>query len=138
MEIDYEMLRSFALSHTIPHPLNENSTRGSAVSFPADRTAEQASVSTASEPAASRSALRGLTFRRLYTDGVTHPFDAIEWELRTAAITNEKGEVFFEQKDVEVPKAWSMTATNIVAQKYFHGKPGTPERERSVRQLIGR
>ena len=76
--------------------------------------------------------LKGLTFRRVYTDGIRHPFDAIEWELRTAAITNEKGEVFFEQKDVEVPKSWSMTATNIVAQKYFHGKPGTPQRERSV------
>jgi ribonucleoside-diphosphate reductase alpha chain len=88
--------------------------------------------------AASRTGAGGLTFRRLFTDGVTHPYDAIEWELRTAAITNEKGEVFFEQKDVEVPKAWSMTATNIVAQKYFHGKPGTPQRERSVRQLIGR
>jgi ribonucleoside-diphosphate reductase alpha chain len=88
--------------------------------------------------AAPRSGARGLTFRRVYTDGVTHPYDAIEWELRTAAITNEKGEVFFEQKDVEVPKAWSMTATNIVAQKYFSGKPGTPQRERSVRQLIGR
>ena len=88
--------------------------------------------------AAPRSGARGLTFRRLYTDGVTPPWDAIEWELRTAAITNEKGEVFFEQKDVEVPKSWSMTATNIVAQKYFAGKPGTPQRERSVRQLIGR
>src|SRR5512138_2728213 len=87
---------------------------------------------------AARPGLRGLTFRRLYTDGVTPPFDAIEWELRTAAITNEKGEVFFEQKDVEVPKAWSMTATNIVTQKYFHGKAGTPERERSIRQLVGR
>src|SRR5450756_493008 len=85
-----------------------------------------------------RSGLSGLTFRRLFTDGVTHPFDSLEWELRTAAITNEKGEVFFEQKDVEVPKTWSMTATNIVAQKYFHGKPGTPHRERSVKQLIGR
>ncbi len=87
---------------------------------------------------APRSGARGLTFHRVYTDGVTPPFDAVEWELRTAAITNEKGEVFFEQKDVEVPKAWSMTATNIVAQKYFSGKPGTPQRERSVRQLIGR
>ncbi|MBK9061659.1 MAG: vitamin B12-dependent ribonucleotide reductase [Acidobacteria bacterium] len=96
---------------------------------------------TRTEPAgktASRTRVGGLTFRRVYTDGVTHPYDAIEWELRTAAITNEKGEVFFEQKDVEVPKAWSMTATNIVAQKYFSGKPGTPQRERSVRQLIGR
>jgi ribonucleoside-diphosphate reductase alpha chain len=89
-------------------------------------------------PARTRSGLSGVTFRRLFTDGVTHPFDALEWELRTAAITNEKGEVFFEQKDVEVPKAWSMTATNIVAQKYFHGKPGTPQRERSVKQLITR
>jgi len=88
--------------------------------------------------AAPRAGARGLTFRRLYTDGATHPYDAIEWELRTAAITNEKGEVFFEQKDVEVPKAWSMTATNIVAQKYFSGKPGSPQRERSVRQLISR
>jgi ribonucleoside-diphosphate reductase alpha chain len=82
--------------------------------------------------------LSGLVFRRLFADGVTSPFDAIEWELRTASITNEKGETFFEQRDVEVPKSWSMTATNIVAQKYFHGKPGTPQRERSVRQLISR
>ena len=84
------------------------------------------------------SALKGLTFHRLLTDGARSPFDEVEWELRNAAITNEKGEVFFEQKDVEVPKAWSMTATNIVAHKYFHGKPGTPQRERSVRQLISR
>jgi ribonucleoside-diphosphate reductase alpha chain len=101
--------------------------------------ASMAKVSgTAETLALAGSGLKGLTFRRVYTDGVKHPFDAIEWELRTAAITNEKGEVFFEQKDVEVPKSWSMTATNIVAQKYFHGKPGTPQRERSVRQLISR
>jgi ribonucleoside-diphosphate reductase alpha chain len=98
----------------------------------AGATAEKASGAPAGAGA------HGLAFRRLFTDGVTPPFDAIEWELRTAAITNEKGEVFFEQKDVEVPKAWSMTATNIVAQKYFSGKPGTPQRERSVRQLVGR
>ncbi|MEO6325844.1 MAG: vitamin B12-dependent ribonucleotide reductase [Thermoanaerobaculia bacterium] len=86
----------------------------------------------------SKSRVQGLTFKRLFSDGVTPPFETLEWELRTAAITNEKGEVFFEQKDVEVPKSWSMTATNIVTQKYFHGKPGTEQRERSVRQLIGR
>ena len=91
-----------------------------------------------SAAAATGSGLSGLTFRRLCTDGGTPPFEAVEWELRTAAITNEKGEVFFEQKDVEVPKSWSMTATNIVAQKYFGGKVGTPQRERSVRQLISR
>ena len=71
--------------------------------------------------AAARSGAQGLTFRRVYTDGGTHPYDAIEWELRTAAITNEKGEVFFEQKDVEVPKSWSQMATNVVVQKYFRG-----------------
>ncbi|MGA7990033.1 MAG: vitamin B12-dependent ribonucleotide reductase [Thermoanaerobaculia bacterium] len=106
-----------------------------------NRNARETKAGAMAEPtagAASRTGAGGLTFRRLFTDGVTHPYDAIEWELRTAAITNEKGEVFFEQKDVEVPKAWSMTATNIVAQKYFSGRPGTPKRERSVRQLIGR
>jgi ribonucleoside-diphosphate reductase alpha chain len=104
------------------------------------REARETATGTRTEKAAAgaRGGLRGLTFRRLFTDGVTHPFDSLEWELRTAAITNEKGEVFFEQKDVEVPKTWSMTATNIVAQKYFHGKPGTAQRERSVKQLIGR
>ncbi len=98
----------------------------------------EAPAVTVNREAGTRIDRRGLTFRRLYTDGKTPPFDALEWELRTAAITNEKGEVFFEQRDVEVPKAWSMTATNIVAQKYFHGRPGTPSRERSVKQLIGR
>ena len=82
--------------------------------------------------------LRGLTFSRVYSDPSVPPFDALEWELRTAAITSEKGETIFEQKNVEVPKSWSQTATNIVVQKYFHGKVGTPERETSVRQLISR
>jgi ribonucleoside-diphosphate reductase alpha chain len=80
----------------------------------------------------------GLEFRRYFTKEGVSPYDAIEWEYRTAAITSESGEVIFEQKNVEVPKTWSMTATNIVASKYFHGKRGTPERETSVRQLIGR
>jgi ribonucleoside-diphosphate reductase alpha chain len=80
----------------------------------------------------------GLEFRRLYTDGRTHPFATVEWELRTAQIGNEKGQVIFRQENVEVPKSWSQTATNIVASKYFHGKLNTPERETSVKQLIGR
>jgi hypothetical protein len=108
------------------------------VTASADSIDAQTTNHAGSRPADTRTGLRGLTFRRLFSDGVTHPFDAIEWELRTAAITNDKGKVFFEQKDVEVPRAWSMTATNIVTQKYFGGKAGTPERERSVRQLIGR
>jgi ribonucleoside-diphosphate reductase alpha chain len=67
-------------------------------------------------------ARRGLEFKRFYTQEGLPPFEAVEWESRTAAITSESGEVIFEQKNVEVPKSWSMTATNIVASKYFHGK----------------
>jgi ribonucleoside-diphosphate reductase alpha chain len=81
---------------------------------------------------------KGLAFPRCFTDGKRAPFDAVEWEKRTALIGNEKGVTIFRQEDVEVPKTWSQTATNIVASKYFHGKMGTPERETSVRQLIGR
>src|SRR5262245_13703622 len=81
---------------------------------------------------------KGLEFRRYFTREGLSPYDTVEWEYRTAAITGEGGEVIFEQKNVEVPKSWSMTATNIVASKYFHGTLGTPERETSVRQLIGR
>ena len=80
----------------------------------------------------------GLVFERYFTDGRVSPFDKVEWEKRTALIGNEKGVTIFKQEDVEVPKSWSQTATNIVTSKYFHGKPGTPEREGSVRQLIGR
>jgi ribonucleoside-diphosphate reductase alpha chain len=80
----------------------------------------------------------GLEFSRWYTDGKTSPFDKVEWEKRTAQIGNEKGQVIFRQENVEVPKGWSQTATNIVASKYFHGKINTPARETSIKQLIGR
>src|ERR1700683_467926 len=63
----------------------------------------------------------GLEFRRQFSDGRISPFDAVVWERRTALIGNEKGQVIFRQENVEVPKAWSQTATNIVASKYFHG-----------------
>ncbi|HTU35264.1 MAG TPA: vitamin B12-dependent ribonucleotide reductase [Candidatus Acidoferrum sp.] len=81
---------------------------------------------------------QGLEFERRFTDGKVAPFDKVEWEKRTALIGNDKGQVIFRQENVEVPKSWSQTATNIVASKYFHGKPNTPERETSLRQLIGR
>src|ERR1700756_5189260 len=80
----------------------------------------------------------GLSFRRLFTKPGVSPYDEVEWDLRTAQITDSHGGVIFEQKDVEVPKDWSMTATNIVASKYLHGKIGTPERETGVRQLVAR
>src|SRR4051795_5503394 len=81
---------------------------------------------------------RGLRFERYYTTPGVDPFDTVEWELRNALISNEKGEKVFEQKDVEMPKFWSQTATNVVVSKYFRGQLGSPDRERSVRQLIGR
>jgi ribonucleoside-diphosphate reductase alpha chain len=81
---------------------------------------------------------RGLRFERYYTTPGLDPFDMVEWELRDAVISNEKGEKVFEQKGVETPKFWSQTATNVVVSKYFRGHIGLPDRERSVRQLIGR
>src|SRR5579863_4892912 len=80
----------------------------------------------------------GLAFRRFFTKPGVSPYNEVEWELRLAQITDAQGGVIFEQKDVEVPKNWSMTATNIVASKYLHGTLGTAERETGVRQLVGR
>jgi len=89
-------------------------------------------------PLSLRQAAEGLPIERYFTVTGVDPFDEVEWDLRSAVIANEKGEIVFEQKDVEVPKFWSQTATNVVASKYFRGTLGLPERERSVRQLIGR
>src|SRR5689334_22676906 len=83
-------------------------------------------------------AVPGLTFPRFFTEAGVDPFTEVEWEIRAAAIGNERGEMVFEQRDVEIPKAWSQQATNIVVSKYFRGQIGTAERERSVKQLIGR
>ncbi|MBC8102877.1 MAG: vitamin B12-dependent ribonucleotide reductase, partial [Cytophagales bacterium] len=80
----------------------------------------------------------GLTFERRYTKAGEDVYATTEWDLRTAAITGERGEVVFEQKDCEIPKAWSMLATNVVVSKYFRGKVGAPGREHSVKQLISR
>src|SRR3954466_3436457 len=78
-----------------------------------------------------------LAVRRLFTIDGRDPFDEVEWEIRDALIPGKDGPVF-EQKGVEFPKFWSQTATNIVAQKYFRGRMSSPERERSVKQMIGR
>jgi ribonucleoside-diphosphate reductase alpha chain len=83
----------------------------------------------------------GIEFPRFFTAGLAAgrtPYDEVNWELRTASIGNDKGAVIFEQRDVEVPVDWSQTATNIVVSKYFYGKIGSPERENSVRGLVGR
>ncbi len=80
----------------------------------------------------------GLKIARHYTKPGVSVWDTTTWEKRTAAITNENGKVVFEQKDCEIPSSWSLLATNVVVSKYFRGKPGSPERETSVRQLISR
>ncbi|MFL6436596.1 MAG: vitamin B12-dependent ribonucleotide reductase [Terriglobales bacterium] len=80
----------------------------------------------------------GLQFRRYFTRPGTSAYDQFQWELRTASITDSQGKTIFEQKNVEVPKDWSMTATNIVASKYLHGTLGTSDRESGARSLVSR
>ena len=102
----------------------------------ADGAVEQVSTGSLHERPATQP--RGLAVPRRWTRPNVNPFDEITWEMRTASIGNEKGEVVFEQKDVEVPNFWSQLATNVVVSKYFRGALGTPQRERSVKQLVGR
>jgi ribonucleoside-diphosphate reductase alpha chain len=93
----------------------------------------------ATEPPQARAmGLRGLTVARRFVPPGVNPYDEVEWEIRSAVIQGEGGETVFEQRDVEVPKTWSQLATNVVVSKYFRGPLGTPQRERSVRQLVGR
>ncbi|HSY48743.1 MAG TPA: vitamin B12-dependent ribonucleotide reductase [Thermoanaerobaculia bacterium] len=80
----------------------------------------------------------GIEIERFFTKPGVDVYDTCEWEMRSAAISNESGGIVFEQKDVEMPKFWSQMATNVVVSKYFRGHIGTPDRETSVRQLIGR
>src|SRR6187455_1076942 len=80
----------------------------------------------------------GLEFERYFSKDGVDPFDEVDWELRSALIANDRGELVFEQRDVEFPRFWSQQATNIVVSKYFRGLIGAPERERSVKQLVGR
>jgi ribonucleoside-diphosphate reductase alpha chain len=101
-------------------------------------TGKETGGQTGRERAPARKNGPGLQFRRFFTKPGDDGFTNVQWELRTAAITGESGKMVFEQRDVEVPKGWSQTATNVVVQKYFRGTLGTPGRERSVRQLISR
>src|SRR3954452_5787301 len=107
-----------------------------------------ASVATSRSPAAGRGGSKMDAIRELSkglkiesqfcpTD-IADPFDTVQWELRSAQIKDENGKLMFEQKDAEIPASWSQLATNVVVSKYFYGENGTPERERSVRQLIHR
>lgn len=103
--------------------------------------ATKKSVATASATPASTAApanQKALRFARFFSKPDISPYDEVQWEKRTALISDASGKTIFEQKEVETPIDWSMTATNIVASKYLHGQIGTPQRETGVRQLIGR
>src|SRR6266516_194352 len=86
----------------------------------------------------------GVRFERVFSDAAVKPFDQIEWERRTAEITDDSGQIIFKQENVEVPKNWSALATKIAVSKYFYGDiahgtdPHKGGREKSVRQLIHR
>jgi ribonucleoside-diphosphate reductase alpha chain len=99
---------------------------------------DRPNLTAAAPTSASKRNRNGLPWKRYFTRPGVAPFEEVQWETREAAITNEKGEVVFEQHDVEIPTGWSQVATNVVVSKYFRGVIGTPERERSVKQLIGR
>ncbi len=90
------------------------------------------------EPAPRSAPRSGIRLRRHFVPAGVDPYEEVEWDVRTAVIQGEGGETVFEQRDVEVPRAWSQLATNVVVSKYFRGPLGTPQRERSVRQLVGR
>src|SRR4051794_25375803 len=87
--------------------------------------------------ASPKNGLQGLSIERRFSSAGVHPFDQIEWEIRDAVIGDPEAPAF-EQRGVEFPKSWSQNATNIVAQKYFRGQLGSPERESSVKQMITR
>ena len=108
---------------------------------PAGQSAGTAAFSEQAEAArteARGSAAPGLDFPRFFTAAGQDPFDQVEWDLRDAVIGSESGSIVFEQRGVEISKTWSQQATNIVVSKYFRGHVGSPDRERSVKQLIGR
>ncbi|OQA26608.1 MAG: Vitamin B12-dependent ribonucleotide reductase [Verrucomicrobia bacterium ADurb.Bin345] len=108
------------------------------------RTSARSRKTAAKEPRARTSARSaateapGLKIRRVFSAPGVSPFSQVEWERRKAVIGDEKGNVIFEQENVEIPKTWSMLATNVVASKYFYGELGTPQRETSLRQLVHR
>ena len=89
-------------------------------------------------PKSAAGAKKVLGLERVFSDAKVNPFNQIEWEERTAEITDDANNVIFKQENVEVPQAWSQLATKVVVSKYFYGEQATSERETSVRQLIHR
>jgi ribonucleoside-diphosphate reductase alpha chain len=143
-------LRPATLCRLFPAPLFPSSLQVPLFPFFFERLHSMAEITSSPYTAATTShpaetsiphtadSVRGLQFTRHFTKPGVSPFDELTWELRDAVIQDFKGKLIFEQKNVEVPSDWSMTATNIVASKYLHGQVGTPEREKGVRDLISR
>ena len=119
--------------------VRENVVSSSSVS-PARRTRADVSKAVRGSRTAAAQAPKSKSIRlqRVFSDAKTNPFDQIEWEKRTAEITDDANKVIFKQENVEVPKSWSILATKVVVSKYFYGEQNTSEREVSVRQLIHR
>ena len=117
-------------------------TREQVVSSPAaaskQRSAGRSPKNRVRPSTASRKSRKSLPLERVFSDAKVSPYDQIEWDKRTAEITDDSGKVIFKQENVEVPKSWSVLATKVVVSKYFYGEQNTSERETSVRQLINR
>jgi ribonucleoside-diphosphate reductase alpha chain len=114
-------------------------TREQVSSSPSSSSRSRASGSvTSGRKSSSRGRKNRLKIEQVFSDPNIDPFDQLEWESRTAEITDDSGKVIFRQENVQVPKDWSMLATKVVVSKYFYGEQNTPERETSVRQLIHR
>ncbi|HMJ90949.1 MAG TPA: vitamin B12-dependent ribonucleotide reductase [Candidatus Acidoferrum sp.] len=107
----------------------------SSASAKSSRRPSSPSSTRATRPAAPK---KGCGISRVFSDAKVKPFDQIEWDRRTAEITDDGGKVIFKQENVEVPKSWSVLATKVVVSKYFYGEQNTSERETSVRQLVHR
>ncbi len=114
--------------------------REDVLTAPATQTRRRPAPVSASRNGRRETAAKGKSapFQRVFSDAKVKPFDQIEWDRRTAEITDDGGKVIFKQENVEVPKSWSVLATKVVVSKYFYGEQNTPERETSVRQLIHR
>src|SRR5712664_3965391 len=109
-------------------------------SVPAAGTRRRPARATGSTPSprGAAPAKKALRIEHVFSDAKVSPFDQVEWDQRTAEITDDAGKVIFKQENVEVPRSWSILATKVVVSKYFYGEQGTPERETSGRQLIHR
>jgi len=123
----------------LKQPVIDTSDSSTAPTSRAPRRSTKPSVASPKRDGLAKSRKRkGIKVDRVFSDAKTSPYDEKEWEMRTAEITDEGGNVIFKQENVEVPADWSQLATKVVVSKYFYGEQGTHERETSVRQLIHR